>query len=64
VLITPQLRGFHSDPTHVRFVDFDGQRRLLEALDLQVEAQYSFPLPAIAGRAFTHNEFVSRARKP
>ena len=63
VLITPQQRGFASDATHVHYVDFAGQRELLASLGLEVESQYSFPLPESAGTIFTYNEFVSIARK-
>jgi SAM-dependent methyltransferase len=64
VLITPQQRGFASDPTHVRYIDFAGQRDLFDALGLSIERSYSFPFPAFAGGVFTYNEFVGIARKP
>ena len=62
ILITPQERGFRSDPTHVTFVDFDGLAELARALGLQPENARSFPFPRAAGRAFTYNEFVTVAR--
>jgi SAM-dependent methyltransferase len=64
VLITPQERGFASDPTHVRPVGYAQARVMCEQLGLRVERQYSFPLPRLFGRMFTHNEFVTVARKP
>jgi 2-polyprenyl-3-methyl-5-hydroxy-6-metoxy-1,4-benzoquinol methylase len=63
VLLTPQQRGYASDPTHVTYIDFAMQRSLLEALGLSIEKQYSFPFPKRFGEVFTHNEFVSVARK-
>jgi 2-polyprenyl-3-methyl-5-hydroxy-6-metoxy-1,4-benzoquinol methylase len=59
VVITPQARGFRSDPTHVDFVDFAAVRELAAALGLATARQYSFPFPAAFGRLFTYNEFVS-----
>lgn len=64
VLITPQERGFASDPTHVRFVDFGAASALTAALGLRVQRQYSFPFPRVAGRLFAYNEFVTVARAP
>jgi 2-polyprenyl-3-methyl-5-hydroxy-6-metoxy-1,4-benzoquinol methylase len=64
VLITPQERGFRSDPTHVEFLDFDGLRRVAEAAGLVAERAYSFPFPRPAGKVFTHNEFVFTSTKP
>jgi SAM-dependent methyltransferase len=63
VFITPQERGFASDPTHVRFVGFAEAAALAAELGLRVERRYSFPLPRLAGRVFTYNEFVTVARK-
>lgn len=62
VFITPQERGFGSDASHVRWTGFAELCRLAESLALTVEGSYSFPLPRIAGRLFTHNEFVVVAR--
>jgi 2-polyprenyl-3-methyl-5-hydroxy-6-metoxy-1,4-benzoquinol methylase len=64
VIITPQERGFASDPTHVRFVDFEDAEALAQALDLDVYLQFSFPFPRGTGRLFTYNEFVTVAHKP
>jgi 2-polyprenyl-3-methyl-5-hydroxy-6-metoxy-1,4-benzoquinol methylase len=63
VLITPQERGFNSDPTHVQFMDFAALRKISERAGLSPVIEYSFPLPRFAGRFFTHNEFVSLSRK-
>jgi 2-polyprenyl-3-methyl-5-hydroxy-6-metoxy-1,4-benzoquinol methylase len=60
-LITPQESGYRSDPTHVRFVDFDGLAELADAVGLHVTRQYSFPLPRSLGRVFRYNEFVQVA---
>jgi len=64
VCITPQERGFATDPTHVVFVDLDDLAKLAEDVGFQVERRYSFPLPRRAGRLFPYNEFVLVARLP
>lgn len=63
VMITPQERGYRSDPTHVRFMGFDELVQLAEQLGLEVERRYSFPFPRFAGLVFPYNEFVVVARK-
>ena len=64
VLVCPQERGYASDATHVRFVDFDAMATLAADVGLRPERWYSFPFPRPAGRAFAYNEFVLRARLP
>jgi len=64
VLITPQERGFASDPTHVTFVNFQALRDIVEALGLVPSREYSFPFPRAFGRLFKYNEFVSISTKP
>jgi len=64
VFITPQERGYASDATHVRFVGFDEARQVCRDLGMTVTRQYSFPLPRVAGKVFTHNEFLTVARLP
>ena len=64
VFITPQERGYASDATHVKFMDFAEVGRLAADLGLTVERGYSFPFPRLFGRLFTYNEFVVVARKP
>jgi SAM-dependent methyltransferase len=64
VFITPQERGYASDATHVRFVDFARATALAADLGLRPVTSYSFPLPRIAGRWFTYNEFVTVSEKP
>lgn len=61
VLICPQERGFASDSTHTVFTDNARLKDLAEELGLQVERQYSFPLPRWTGKIFTYNEFVTVA---
>ncbi|GAA0692539.1 hypothetical protein GCM10010193_53850 [Kitasatospora atroaurantiaca] len=58
VLITPQAAGYKSDPTHVRFVDFEGLRTYAERAGLKVDRSYSFPLPEAAGKVFKYNEYI------
>lgn len=59
LLITPQRRGYASDPTHVTYVDLDGLESLATDLGATVERRFSFPFPWPAvGRVFTYNEFV------
>lgn len=64
VLITPQERGYPTDPTHVRFCGFEELAALSHGLGLSVLRRYSFPFPRFAGPLFTYNEFVLVARKP
>ena len=63
VLICPQEKGWRTDPTHVRFVDFTDLLGTCAELDLHVERQYSFPFPRSAGKVFPYNEFVVVARR-
>lgn len=63
LLITPQERGYDSDPTHVAFTDFEVLRRLCAELGLEVEREWSFPFPRWAGKPFIYNEFHVLARK-
>jgi SAM-dependent methyltransferase len=62
VIITPQERGFASDPTHVTFTQHADTVRLCNAAELRVERQQSFPLPRAFGRVFVYNEFITIAR--
>jgi SAM-dependent methyltransferase len=64
VFITPQERGYASDATHVKFMDFAEVGKLARDLGLTVERQYSFPFPRAFGKLFKYNEFVVVARKP
>ena len=57
-LITPQERGFRSDPSHVEFADFGSLETISNELGLVVQRTYSFPFPRMFGRLFTYNEFV------
>ncbi len=58
VLITPQERGYSSDPTHVEFMGADALRSIAEECGLTVQRSFSFPFPRALGRVFTYNEFV------
>ncbi len=64
ILITPQERGFRSDPTHVEFVDFDGAVALGRRLGFEPVTRRSFPFPRPVGRIFPYNEFVVVCRRP
>jgi 2-polyprenyl-3-methyl-5-hydroxy-6-metoxy-1,4-benzoquinol methylase len=64
VFITPQERGYARDDTHVWFVRHEETAELARKAGLQVEKQYSFPLPRAAGKVFTYNEFVMVGRVP
>lgn len=64
VLITPQERGFRSDPSHVEFLDLAALREILARSGCEVLRSYSFPLPRAFGRVFAHNEFVAVGRRP
>ncbi len=58
VLITPQERGYASDPTHVSFMDFAVLDRLTTKLGMRTVKAYSFPFPRVFGHLFRYNEFV------
>jgi predicted SAM-dependent methyltransferase len=63
ILITPQERGFRSDPTHVQFFDFEGLKGLQSHGGLKEEKAFSFPFPRCCGKVFKYNEFVVTGRK-
>lgn len=62
VFITPQEKGYATDPTHVQFIDHAGLGEVARQLDLAVERQYSFPFLRPIGRYFPYNEFIQIAR--
>jgi SAM-dependent methyltransferase len=64
LLITPQERGYASDPTHVTFTDDGRLAELCTNAGLLVRSQRSFPLPRAAGRWFVYNEFIVEAQVP
>lgn len=64
VLVTPQERGFASDPTHVHFVDGDELVALCGRHGLAVHGWRSFPLPRWAGKTWIYNEFSVVAKVP
>ncbi|MBM6405965.1 glycosyltransferase [Phycicoccus sp. CSK15P-2] len=64
VVITPQERGYASDPTHVRWVGPEDAVAMLTGRGCRPVGSYSFPLPRPAGRFFYANEFVTLARAP
>ena len=59
VLITPQAKGYRTDPTHVEFIDFKKQKKMIHMADLRMQKQYSFPFPVLVGNFFPYNEFIS-----
>jgi 2-polyprenyl-3-methyl-5-hydroxy-6-metoxy-1,4-benzoquinol methylase len=63
VMITPQERGYHSDPTHRTFMDFDALETLARRLGLDVVSRDSFPFGRGVGRWFPYNEFVLITRR-
>ncbi|MCX6510973.1 MAG: class I SAM-dependent methyltransferase [Actinobacteria bacterium] len=56
MLITPQLAGQKSDPTHVRFLDRQALADELMEMGAKNVKTRSFPFPEVVGRAFRHNE--------
>jgi len=62
--ITPQEWGYRSDPTHVRFTDFDSLHALARRNGLAVERTFSYPFPRWMGRLFKYNEFNVLSRRP
>jgi SAM-dependent methyltransferase len=63
VLITPQEKGFASDPTHVEFMDFGALGEIVAAVGFSPKREFSFPFPRSFGRLFIYNEFVCVARR-
>jgi SAM-dependent methyltransferase len=63
VLIMPQEAGYRTDPTHVRLVDFDAARDLVEAVGFTVRRSFSWPLPRKYGPKLSSNEFVVMAER-
>lgn len=57
LFICPQERGYRTDESHVRFVDFDGLETLAREVDLTPVRRWSFPFPRPTGRWFAYNEF-------
>lgn len=64
MMICPQEKGYTTDSTHVHFTDGVQMADLARRVGLEVEKNYSFPFPRIAGRLFPYNEFCVVARKP
>jgi len=60
--VCPQERGYASDPTHVRFADFEALADLSAEVGLTVEKSFSFPFPRFAGKPFIYNEFCVLAK--
>ena len=58
VIITPQERGYRSDPSHVQFMDFTALESIAAATGLEVGRTFSFPFPRWTGSLFVYNEFV------
>ncbi|WP_353650877.1 class I SAM-dependent methyltransferase [Nakamurella sp. A5-74] len=64
VFITPQERGYASDPTHLVFTDQRALTELDRDLGLNPLRQYSFPFPRWTGKLFIYNEFNHIAQVP
>ena len=64
VLVTPQERGFASDPSHTEFVDGAALVDLTRRHRLKVDSWRSFPFPRWAGKSFIYNEFNVVASVP
>lgn len=58
ILITPQLKGYESDPTHIENMDIQTLQRLAKTLLIQEKDNYSFPFPSYFGKYFIYNENV------
>ena len=64
MMICPQERGYASDPTHIRWVDFEGLESHRKSNQLEAVASFSFPFPRVFGKPFIYNEFINVARLP
>lgn len=62
LFVTPQERGYASDPTHLTFTDFASLAVISADLGLHQEKQYSYPFPRRLGNLFIYNEFNHLAR--
>ena len=63
ILICPQERGYASDPSHVRWVDFSTLDRTARGSRFEPVRAYSFPFPRVVGRVLPYNEFVLLAER-
>ena len=65
ILICPQERGYASNSSHVRWVDWTVLDHTARSIGFEPVRAYSFPFPRLAGRLFAYNEFVLlAARRP
>jgi 2-polyprenyl-3-methyl-5-hydroxy-6-metoxy-1,4-benzoquinol methylase len=62
MMICPQERGYASDDTHIRWVDFTGLAAHVHQAGLESVREFSFPLPRLFGKAFIYNEFIHVAQ--
>jgi SAM-dependent methyltransferase len=62
ISITPGLKGFNSDPTHLTYFNREWTSRLLIECGLTIEHSFCFPFPGPVGRLFKHNEYIVVAR--
>lgn len=58
ILITPQIKGFNSDPSHVYFMKKNDLIKLAKNNYIEKKATYSFPFPDFFGKYFIYNENV------
>ena len=63
LFICPQEKGYASDETHLAWTDGRALEQLARDCGLEPEPWRSFPFPRAAGRFFTYNEFLVKARK-
>lgn len=64
VSLTPQEKGFASDPTHVTFMGIAEVVQLFTDAGLGVESTESFPLPRRFGDVWIYNETIVVGRSP
>jgi 2-polyprenyl-3-methyl-5-hydroxy-6-metoxy-1,4-benzoquinol methylase len=64
IAITPQEKGYQSDPTHRNFVNFEQSREIYKKVGIKVCRQYSFPLLRSFGKFYVFNEFVTIGQLP
>ena len=62
--VSPQERGYASDPTHVWFSTGDDLVELARRAGLDAGPWFSFPFPRRLGKVFIYNEFCVLATKP
>lgn len=63
IIITPCLRGYHSDASHVTFLGTRELEYLYKNAGLMMSRCFCFPFPEWVGVLFKYNEYVSTGER-